>query len=330
MMKHSASRFPVMFLLLVATSAAQLPIGQSPSSVQHVRVTVAFAGGGCDPSARVTFSGDGGIAGEGQVGARCIADLDVIPGTYRVTVSLQGLERIDGESVEINSSGVHDVEVKVRHAAEADQRVSPAANALVAAADINIPASARKEFDKAVELMAKENWPKAFDRLNRAIVIYPNYASAYNNLGIVYGHMNQPEQEFNALKKAISINDHCAPAYVNLARMNITANNFSAAENLLSRAATYDPTDATTLVLLSYVEFTDRHFGDVIATARKAHSLSQNHAFVHWMAARALEQNPNGAAERQTELKLFLEEEPTGERAEKARHELAKLLATNH
>jgi hypothetical protein len=81
-----------------------------------------------------------------------------------------------------------------------------------------------------------------------------------------------------------------------------------------------------TLVLLTYAEFMDRHFDQVIATSRKAHTLQGTHAFVHQVAARAFEQKRDGG-NAVAELEQFLKEEPTGPRAEIAHKELSALRA---
>jgi regulator of sirC expression with transglutaminase-like and TPR domain len=68
----------------------------------------------------------------------------------------------------------------------------------------------------------------------------------------------------------------------------------------------------------------DHRFDDVIATSKRAHLLQGEHAFTHQVAARAFEQKHEGASAI-AELEMFLKEEPTGQRAEIARKELATL-----
>jgi tetratricopeptide (TPR) repeat protein len=321
-----SGRLLVLLLTLTPSVLGQLN-SQSFSVPQRVRVNLAFTNGACDPAAHVALSGVGGIVAEGTVNSRCEVDLDnVPPGTYRITVTGQSFVRVDTDSVAIDASGMHDLEVKVRRNLPSNQlEESMGGGSLVSVTDLHIPPKARKEFDKANKAISEQDWPKAMERLNRAIALYPDYSSAYNNLGVVYGHLGKPDQELVSLQKAIGINDHCAPAYVNMARLSIRSESFPEAENLLKQASAYDPANATTLVLLSYVEFKDRHPDDVLATAHKAHTLPQSHAFVHWMAAQALEHDPNQIIERRAELKLFLQEEPTGPRADEARKKLAAL-----
>jgi tetratricopeptide (TPR) repeat protein len=122
------------------------------------------------------------------------------------------------------------------------------------------------------------------------------------------------------------VNDHFALAYLNLGRMHIADGNYPAAESELVKASAFDPNDPMALILLSYAEFMDQHFDAAIATSRKAHAIEKPHAFVHRVAARALEKKREGA-NAIAELELFLEEEPPGPRADAARKELQTVEA---
>jgi Flp pilus assembly protein TadD len=221
----------------------------------------------------------------------------------------------------MDSTASQEFEVKVRGYNEPEHADGIPVNALVSTADLGVPARAKKELDKANELLAKQELARAVQRLNKAIEVYPGYAVAYNNLAVIYARQGDSVRESEALQKAISLNDHFAMAYVNLGRMHITAGEFPAAESALDKASTFDPTDPMTLVLLSYAEFMDHRFDEAIATSRRAHTLEKSHAFVHRVAARAFEQKRQGA-NAIAELELFLKEEPTGPRAEAARQEL--------
>jgi tetratricopeptide (TPR) repeat protein len=204
---------------------------------------------------------------------------------------------------------------------ELNYRQAIPASAFVSASDLGVPIRARKEFDKASELIGKQEFARAIQKLNRAISIYPAYAVAYNNLGVIYSPLEDPVREREALQKAISLNDHCALAYINLGRMNIAAGDFPTAEAALRKASTLSPADPMMLILLSYSQFMDRHFDEAIATSHRAHAVGKPHAFVHRVAARAFEQQRQGAA-AVAELELFLKEEPPGPRADAARKEL--------
>lgn len=318
------SRVCAVFLLLAGSVAAQLDAG---STVHRVRVHVAFVNGGCDLSTNVRLMGLSGPMFTGIANDQCVVDfLNVPVGTYHLVVSGQNFPNVDAGSIAMDSSGSTEFEVKVKRDNEPDHAAGIPVSPLISAADLGVPIRAQKEFDKANQFVAKQDLPHAIERLNRAIEVYPAYAGAYNNLGVIYARQGDREREREALQKAISINDHFAPAYVNLGRLNIATNDFPKAEAALDKASSLDPTDAMTLVLLAYAEMMDHHFDQVIATGRKAHTLSGPHAFAHQVAARAYEQKRDGA-DAMAELDQFLKEEPQGARADAARKELSSLRA---
>jgi len=314
------NRLCVVICLLVGSALAQLDTG---NIVPRLRVRLAFANGFCDRSTHVRLMGLSGPVADADANDQCEVDFVNIPiGTYHLSVSGQSLTGTD-EMVTLSSAS-RDLEIRVKRNDE-----SNGAGPMVSAADLAIPHGAQKEFDKSNDLIAHQDFTKAVQSLNRAIAIYPAYADAYNNLGVIYARLGDRDRERDALQKAISINDRFAPAYVNLGRMNIATGDFPNAESALTKAASYDPKDAMTLVLLAYSELMDKHFDEVIAASRKAHTLQGTHAFVHQLAARAFEQKRD-AADAITELEQFLKEEPDGRRAELARQELAKVRAIPH
>lgn len=271
--------------------------------------------------------GRNGPQAEGTANDECVVDFANIPvGTYSLNVSPPNSTDTNTGSISMTSTGSTELEVKVKRNNEPERILGTPVNAFVSAADLGIPAKARKEFDKANELAGKQDLAQAIQRLNKAIAIYPAYASAYNNLGVIYSRLGDSVREREALQKAISINDHLASAYLNIGRMNITNGDFASAETVLNKAFAFDPNDAMALTLLTYSEFMEQRLDQALANSRKAHSLLGPHALVHLVAARALEQKSRGA-EAIAELELFLKEDPSGRNSENARKELAALRA---
>lgn len=320
-------------LVLVVLLLAPYVLGQfRDSGTGNLKVRIMYPDGRpcCEVPARVqlfessgstpvdnTFTNDSGV----------IHFLSVRIGDYHIIVSGQGIQETDSGVFEVDERKTsQSLEITVKRSGEAVAgRGSPSNTPTVSAADLNIPDSAKKEFDKANEFMAKQDWKKMIEQLNKALAIYPKYASAYNNLGVAYSRLGDRASEREALQKAVSLDEHFAPAYVNLARMEIVDHNFPNAETLLNKAVAGDPNNPQTLVLLANVELLDRHYDEAIANCRKVHSSPQNpHALVHYIAARALE-HENRAAEAVGELQTFLQEEPLGDRADSVRKELAGL-----
>jgi tetratricopeptide (TPR) repeat protein len=327
---RSRHLFIPLILLLVPCAPAQF----ASTNVGNVTVRVIFTDGrACNIQAHVQLLGDAGSTrvSEGFTNSICVIQFNGIAiGIYHVLVSGEGIETKDSGTFELDSrKRTQSIDVTVKRV----DKESPGAAAkgtntyTVAAADLNIPDSARKEFDKGSDLMARENWKKATERLNKALAIYPRYAAAYNNLGIAYGKLGDRAREREALQEAVSLNDHFAPAYVNLAKMAIADHTLPDAETLLNKATAADPNDAQTLVLLANVQLLNQHLDDAIANCRKVHAMSQSsHALAHYVAGRALE-HENRPKEAVTEFQTFLREEPSGPRADAVRKEMAGLQA---
>jgi tetratricopeptide (TPR) repeat protein len=294
-----------------------------------IRVQVTSSDGrACDFQASVLLmSISGARVAEESTNADCEVYFgNVVAGSYQVTVSGAGIETSDSGRFDFDSTGHQDVEVNIRHAGLMNQSgPTGPASPLVAAVDLNIPESARKEFDKANQLVTKGNWQRAIERLNKAIAIYPQYAQAYNNLGVAYGHLGDRVRNIEALQKAISLNDHFAAAYLNLARVAIVDRDFPQAEVLLNKATAIDPADPQILGALANMELLNHHYEQALATCRRAHSTARGvHAVVHYVAARIFEQE-NRPLDALAELRVFLSEEQSGPRADEARKEMATL-----
>jgi tetratricopeptide (TPR) repeat protein len=321
------SRVLLVFLALAVSAAAQLNLR---ITVRQVHVRIAFQNGGCDSTAHVTLVGHDVPLAQASVDGHCAADFfDVPTGKYKVSVYGQSFSQTDSESIEVTPAVSAEFLVTVKRMSEMEQNYLLPASALVSASDLGIPARARKELRKADELLAKRDLPQALQSLNTAVAIYPSYALAYNNLGVIYARLGDRERAREALHRAISVNDHFALAYVNLGRMSVVANDFSSAEDALIKASAFDPTDATTLMLLAYAELMDGRLDDAITSSRQAHAIGKPHAFVHRVAARAFEQKRQ-LDRAITELQTFLEEAPSGPRADEARHELEVVQSLVH
>jgi Flp pilus assembly protein TadD len=321
------SRVLVVLLLLAGPAAAQF---DASMPVRRVLVRIAFSSGGCDSATHVRLMGTSGPIAEATANERCEVEFFNLPaGTYHLSVSDRAIADANAGTIEMTPTKYAEFEVKVRRSSDVEGAGGAPANTSVSASELAIPPRAKKEFDKASELMAKQDFAKALDRLNSAIKVYPSYAKAYNNLGVIYARLGDREQEREALQKAISIDEHFAPAYLNLGRMNIATGDFPNAETAFKQASSYDPTDAMALVLLSYSQFMNKHFDEAIETSRRAHTLRGTHSSAHHIAARAFEQKRD-AANAIAELEEFLKEESTGPEADAVHKELEAVRAIPH
>jgi tetratricopeptide (TPR) repeat protein len=280
----------------------------------HLRVQL-MSGSGSTPVAE-NFTTDQGTA-----------EFTRVPvGDYHVVVSGEGIATVDSGPFEVDRRKLsQSLFVTVHSSNESDSKHVAAGSPSVAAVDLNVPDAARREFDKATKAIADQDWTKALELLNRAIAVYPQYAPAYNNLGVVYGHMNDGAHEREALEKAITLNDHFAPAYVNFAKLCLKERNPGQAEYLLESASRLEPGNAETMTLLAEAQLLNKNYDAAIASARSAHALPhRNLAVVHYIAARALE-HENRLPDALAQLQIFLTEEPQGARADHVREEISQI-----
>ncbi len=317
-------------LLLLGAASAQIQ-SDAMNVVRRLRVRIAFSDRGpCDASMRVVLIGSMGFAlAEGSVNGECVAEFfDVPAGKYRVTVSGGDATNADEGDVEVASVITENLEVRARHTTGSDAaNWSPAAS-FVSVADLRAPSKAVKEFEKANSLIAKQDWQKATERLQKGLLLYPSYAAGYNNLGAVYSHLGDKEHARQALQKAVELDDHLAPAYVNLGRLSFLDRDFPTAETLLTKAVGLEPAaNADELFMLAYAQVTDHHLDQAIETSRQGHAAKfQHHAFLHLVAANAYEQEDR-IADSMSELQSYLSEEPNGNRADQVRKALATFEA---
>lgn len=303
-------------------AAAQFTANESPLD-RLVQVHVSFQNGSrCDSSTKIELMKSESLVASGFSDKNCNVNLlGVVPGDYRLVVSGRGFAGIEAGPVTLTQFDTGPIEVQIPRPQDENERSS----ASTSVADLKIPKRAAKEFGKASQAMAQHDWKSAASSLERAIDIYPQYAAAYNNLGVIDARLGDRAKEAKDLQRAIAIDSRYVDAYLNLARMNIAENRFSDAETALRNANAISPEDGVILVLQTYAEFMNHHLADAVNDCKKVHALNNvPHAFAHWTAAFALEQE-NQIAEAGAEFRAFVNEEPTGERADSARKELANI-----
>jgi len=316
---------PAVFVSLLASSAAaQFATNEAP--LDHVvQMHVSFQNGsGCDGSTKLELMKSETSVASSFADKNCnVRFLGVVPGDYRLVVSGRGFAGIETSVISLSQFDTGPIEVQIPTSHPQDQAHLNSTSTSVA--DLRIPKRAAKEFDKASRAMAQQDWKSAANSLERAVDIYPQYAAAYNNLGIVDARLGDRTKEAKDLERAIAIDGRYVDAYVNLARMDVAESKFSDAEVALRKANSLSSEDGVILVLLTYAEFMNHHPEDAVKDCRKVHALNNvPHAFAHWTAAFALEQE-NLIADAGAEFRACVNEEPTGDRADAARKELTNI-----
>ena len=166
-------------------------------------------------------------------------------GGYIVKVS--GLDIQDGasESFEVFYCPSHctrQVFVRVKGKGDSAQSTAtqssgkPGKPSVTSAAELRVPQTARKTFDQGMTAWQKKDYQQAAEKFEKAVAEYPQYDTAYNNLGVMYAHLDQNDKAMAAFKRSVELNDKNADADRNLARMLMRQKDYPQAEELLKKA----------------------------------------------------------------------------------------------
>lgn len=257
-------------------------------------------------------------------------------GVYRVKASGMDIEDAVSEPIEIDrylTSRTVFMRVKFKGPAggsSSTQSVSrQSAPPVTSAAQLAVPSDARKAFDKGLDDWKKKDYEKAAEQFEKAVALYPHYDTAYNNLGVMYAHLKQPDKAMAAFEKSVQLNDKNADADRNLARMCMRQKNYTRAEDLLKKSLTVDPLDPGSLTMLSVAEIENGKVDEALIDARKVHGVPHDgYALSHFVAGQALERK-HQYQDASAEYMVYLRESPNGPEVAMVKDALDRLNGNN-
>jgi tetratricopeptide (TPR) repeat protein len=269
--------------------------------------------------------GFGAIEHEGHTDSRGVVEFSTFTATKRIRIVGPGIveheETIYIEPVENRKM----VNIIVKEEPKTAGTSGTLPGGVVPAARLNVPDKAQKEFQKGSECLNKKEWADAKKHFEGAIAAYAQYDVAYNGLGMALASAGDSKAARPVFEKAISLNENFAEAYRNLAKISLAERKFEEVDQLLTQSLSADPLNSWALAYSAYAELQLRKFDEAIAHARKAHGVEHKGlASVHIVAALALEATDR-TAEAAGEYRTYLQEEPNGRDAPRAREKLASL-----
>jgi tetratricopeptide (TPR) repeat protein len=316
----------VLTLIWIALSAPSLRAQFEPQNPTMLIVKISIGSFQNSAPANVTVQlqdGFGAIEHEGHTDSRGVAEFSTFTATKRIRIFGPGIveheETIDIEPVENRKM----VNIIVREDPKTAGSSSTLPRGAVPAARLNVPDKAQKEVQRGSESLNKKDWADAKKHFEGAIAVYPRYDVAYNGLGMALASSGDSKAARPAFEKAISLNDNFAEAYRNLAKISLAERKFEEVDQLLTRSLSSDPLNAWALAYAAYSELQLRKFDEALAHAQKAHQMEHKGlASVHIVAALAFEAKGQ-AAESAGEYRAYLQEEPNGRDAARAKEKLA-------
>ena len=251
------------------------------------------------------------------------AEVVVPPDNYTIRVTGDNIEEFDSETFFVDGSAPYATETFVLKWKD-DGEISPnAPGPSISMAEMNAPDKARKEKDKGLKALEKNDLTSARKHLEKAVDIYPAYPSALNNLGIIAMQQDRRGDGEDYFRRAILADDKYAPAFLNMARMKMDTKEFAQAETLLLKANAADPVNLEVLAMLAEAELMNGELNLAVSTMQKVHSQPHDQfTVVHVIAAQAYEreQLPKKAVEQ---YETFLMETPNTPSADKVRQAIA-------
>jgi tetratricopeptide (TPR) repeat protein len=326
-------RITTVLLLLPSCSLCAAQTGSSfqhtrptPSVEREVRVQVSYDNHDVAPRVLVIVEN----IQRGEVG-RKVTDshgeasfFSLPPGEYRLKLSGSGIGPITRVFNYSPFEPTHIEVVQVRREASAPD--TQGAQGTVATAALLVPEKARNEFEKGRTALTNKRFDEARKHFDKAIEVYPGYASAYHSLGVVESMTNNRDKARADFEKAISIDSKFVAAYLDLSRILYAEQRYAEAQTVLGKALASDPDNLEILTSLARADLLTGNLDAAIEHAQKVHSAPdhQSYAVVHLIAGKALEQK--GLRDQAAlEYQILLKESPEGPVADRARNSLQAL-----
>jgi Flp pilus assembly protein TadD len=101
--------------------------------------------------------------------------------------------------------------------------------------DVNVPTDARTSYQQAMDALNRKDVQLAIDNLKKALVLYPKYVRALNDLGVIYLQNGRLSEAVTTFRQAIKLDDSFVYPRLNLGIALIRMGKHSEAAELLAR-----------------------------------------------------------------------------------------------
>jgi tetratricopeptide (TPR) repeat protein len=169
---------------------------------------------------------------------------DLNPGTYQVEVDPTDRQsfQVSIEQVQVFKGAPSVVTVTLKP----HEALTSKSGRAISVSELgkDIPANARKEFDRAGKASQKGLVGEAIAHLRKAIEIYPSFVMARNDLGVQLLSQGNLEGAAQELQAAVSLDSHSFNPLLNLGIVFVQQHRFTEAANVLHKALSLEPSSA--------------------------------------------------------------------------------------
>jgi len=319
-------------ILLVSLSALAQHAGPMTDNQVDIQVKVTYEDGRTPvPLVKLELLDNNGVAQnllftdkDGR--ADFIIDLQISKtDNFTLRASGKGIEETVSDTVHVvHREGTHMVHFQVK---SADNTVPQSKSAITSVAQAQIPKDARNAFRDGLKEWEKKNYQQAAANFEKATALYPQYDEAFNDLGMMYAHLDLPDKSRAAFETAVKLNDKNASADRNLAGLLLRDHNYQAAGDLARKSLAVDPNNAFAWTVAAISDFQTGNPDLAIRACKRAHeSPHDGYALCHYVAGQAYERQHDSAAAK-LEYETYLQETPNGPEAPQVKKSLARLSA---
>ena len=223
----------------------------------------------------------------------------VPPGRYYIRVTDIHGNPLAEQAVSVND-GFGDVQIRLP-----DPEENRPASGTVSIAELmhKVPSKARKEAGLAEKAWRKHDLPACVEHLQKAIEIDPEYLAAQSDLGLVYAHMNQPDNVVTAFEGVLRIDPRSVFAYSLIGAAKITLGQYTDAEAAARRALQIDSTNPRSKYVLG-MSLAQQNKNDAEAL-KYLHESTKEFPMARMIAAQVLARRGHIASAR-AELERYL------------------------
>ena len=150
----------------------------------------------------------------------------------------------------------------------------------VSSTSLAAPKEAANAQQRGREAARKEKWDEARKQFEKAVQIYPKYASAWCELGRTLEELQNESGAWNAYQRAIASDERFIPPYVRVAELELKRRDWAGAIEMADHVVKLDPNDFPSVYLYrSYAQFSLRDLEGAEKSARQVLDLDKDHRF---------------------------------------------------
>jgi tetratricopeptide (TPR) repeat protein len=152
------------------------------------------------------------------------------------------------------------------------------AEGMVSVAALEVPAKARKEYEKGSESLEKGNLPEAEKSLRKAIDLYPKFAEAWLRLGDLELRRKNADGASADYQEAINADPNFTLPYIRLASLLAQAQNWEQTRQVTDRVISLDPVNYPLAYYLNAIANMNlKRMAQAETSALRAETLDKQH-----------------------------------------------------